>query len=272
MTDKPTFSIRDLTTYDECVAVLPVQRACWGFESDEGLYPPLLLTAAQNGGQILGAFNAQAEMIGYLFGYLGRAPGGPLKLCSQTMGILPGYRGAGVATALKLAQREHALAQKLPLITWTYDPLEAPNARLNLYKLGGIARSYKRNVYGENFGQLNQGLSSDRFVVEWWLESEHVVRRLQGQHETLAEPVTRVSERDGWQRLDSCNLERDDSLLWVEIPRDVQALKKADIALARDWRAQTRRLFEHYFQRGYAAVDFVAREKGQARGYVLRRD
>ncbi len=272
MTNKATINIRNLCTYDECAAVRQVQRACWGFESDEGLYPPLMLTAAQNGGQILGAFNAQGDVIGYLFGYLGRAPGGPLKLCSQTMGILPGYRGAGIATALKLAQREHALAQNLALITWTYDPLEAPNARLNLYKLGGIARTYKRNAYGESFGQLNQGLPSDRFLLEWWLESEHVTRRLQGQHETLAEPVTLVRERDGQQYLDSCKLDCDDSLLWIEIPRDIQALKKTDVTLARDWRAQTRQLFEHYFEHGYAAVDFIAREKGGASGYVLRRD
>ena len=48
--------IRDLTTYDECIKVREVQQACWGFTGGEGLYPPVLLTASQNGGTVLGAF------------------------------------------------------------------------------------------------------------------------------------------------------------------------------------------------------------------------
>jgi predicted GNAT superfamily acetyltransferase len=147
MTDGTPFTIRDLKTYDECVVARQVQQTCWGFDGRSGIHPSLLLTAAQNGGVLLGAFNDRGEMIGFVFGYLGRAPGGPLKLCSQTLGVLPDYRNAGVATALKLAQRERAMAQGLPLITWTYGPLEAPNARLNVHKLGGIVRVYKRNIF-----------------------------------------------------------------------------------------------------------------------------
>jgi predicted GNAT superfamily acetyltransferase len=274
MNEIPSFSIRELKTYDECVAIHQVQHACWGFDSDEGLYPPMLLTAAQNGGVLLGAFNDQGEMIGYLFGYLGRAPGGPLKLCSQTMGVLPAYRNAGVATALKLAQRKHVIAQGLPLITWTYDPLEAASARLNLHKLGATARTLKRNVYGKHFGQLNEGLPTDRFLVEWWLESEHVVQQLIGErYARQARPVTRVSERDGLQQLDNYDLTCDDESVWVEIPRNLQALKRASLASARDWRAKTRLIFEHYFERGYVAIDFVSERKSQPRrrGYVLRR-
>ena len=274
MNRTPSFTVRDLRTYDECVAVHRVQHACWGFDSDEGLYPPLLLTASQNSGVLLGAFNDQGEMIGYLFGYLGQSPGGPLKLCSQTMGVVPAYRNAGVATALKLAQRKRVMAQGLPLITWTYDPLEAANARLNLHKLGAIARTYKRNVYGEHFGQLNEGLPTDRFLVEWWLESEHVVQRLTGErYEEKARPVTSVRERDGLQQLDTFDLTCDDESVWVEIPRNLQALKRASLASARDWRAKTRLVFERYFERGYVAIDFVSLRKGQPRrrGYVLRR-
>jgi predicted GNAT superfamily acetyltransferase len=285
VSDEPTFSISDLTSYEQGVAVQRVQQACWGFERGEGLYPPMLLTVAQNGGVVLIAQNTRAEVIGYIFGYLGRAPGGPLKLCSQTMGVLPAYRNAGVATALKLAQRERALSQGLPLITWTFDPLEAPNARLNLHKLGGLVRTYKRNVYGEHFGQLNEGIPSDRFLLEWWLESERVeqrARELGRQPVVPRQPsrtdwaeVTRVRYRAGLPQLVDYDLSCDERALWVEIPPAFQDLKKADMGLARDWRAKTRAVFEHYFGRGYVAVDFVTCSDDASAGrpgYLLRRD
>jgi predicted GNAT superfamily acetyltransferase len=279
MSNQTSFTIRALTTYQECVAAHRVQQACWGFREGEGLYPPMLLTVAQNGGVVLGAFNAQNELIGYIFSYLGRAADGLLKLCSQTMGVLPAYRQAGVASALKLAQRERALAQGLPLITWTYDPLEATSARLNLHKLGSLVRTYKRNVYGEHMGQLNEGLPSDRFLVEWWLESAHVSGRIDESASQRADwsdwtTITQVSRRGGVLELNAYDLTLDAEALWVEIPYAFQALKQADPPLARDWRAKTRLIFEHYFERGYVAVDFVAQEDGKTRrvGYVLRRD
>jgi predicted GNAT superfamily acetyltransferase len=170
-------AIRDLTTYEEFVQVRDVQQACWGFTGGEGLYPPVLLTASQNGGTVLGAFDPQGasgtgdKMVGYLFGFLGLHENrGPLKLCSQTMGVLAEYRGRGIAEKLKWAQRDRVLKLGLKLVTWTYDPLEGPNAYLNLHKLNGIVCVYKRNVYGEHFGVLNEGLPTDRFLVEWWIE------------------------------------------------------------------------------------------------------
>jgi len=57
----------------------------------------------------------------------------------------------------------------------------------------------------------------------------------------------------------------------VEIPFDIQATKKADMALARDWRMTTRAIFEAYFARGYTAVDLARQGDGETRRnlYVL---
>ena len=167
------FAIRDLVRYEEFLQVRDVQQQIWGFAPGEGLYPPILKTASENGGVVIGAFDGPV-MIGFLFGFLGLHTDRRIKLCSQTMGILPEYRNKGVASTLKWAQRERVLANEINLITWTYDPLEAPNARLNLRALGGIVQVYQRNVYGENFGALGQGLPSDRFLVEWQIASERV--------------------------------------------------------------------------------------------------
>jgi predicted GNAT superfamily acetyltransferase len=254
--DMNDITIRDLTTYAEFLQVREVQRACWGFGSDEGLYPPILLTASQNGGVVLGAFDGD-RLVGYLFGFLGLHENrGPLKLCSQTMGVLAEYRGRGIAESLKWAQRDRALKLGLKLITWTYDPLEGPNAYLNLHKLHGIARVYKRNIYGEHFGALNEGMPTDRFLVEWWLERVGDWRL----EIAACQEVTRVEKRDTGQKLGGHDLRSEAEAVRVEVPVDIQAIRQEDMALAIDWRRKTREIFETYFRRGYIAVDFTREE------------
>jgi predicted GNAT superfamily acetyltransferase len=254
------FAVRDLTQYGEFLQVREVQQQIWGFTQGEGLYPPMLKTAAENGGTIIGAFDG-AKMIGFLFGFLGLHTDRQLKLCSQTMGILPEYRNKGVAATLKWAQRERVLANEIDLITWTYDPLEAPNARLNLHTLGGVARVYKENIYGENFGALGKGLPTDRFLVEWWIASERVQQRHDravveplGVDSPIANACTGVT---GDRHTTAIDLNLDAPIIRVEIPNDLQAIKKANMTLAQDWRARTRDLFEAYFARSYKVIDFV---------------
>ncbi len=133
-------AVRDLTQYEEFLQVRDVQQQVWGFTGGEGLYPPVLNTAAENGGTVIGAFDG-LKMIGFIYGFVGIHTDRRLKLCSQTMGILAEYRNKGIAATLKWAQRQRVLENGIDLITWTYDPLEAPNARLNLRTLGGMAHT-----------------------------------------------------------------------------------------------------------------------------------
>jgi predicted GNAT superfamily acetyltransferase len=254
------YAVRDLTKYEEFLQVREVQQQIWGFTQGEGLYPPMLKTAAENGGTIIGAFDGP-KLIGFLFGFLGLHADRRIKLCSQTMGILPEYRNKGVAATLKWAQRERVLANDIDLITWTYDPLEAPNARLNLRTLGGAAHVYRQNIYGENFGALSTGLPTDRFLVEWWIKSDRVQQR---HDRTAAEPIgvdspiaNACAGVTGDRRITALDLNLDAPIVRVEIPNDLQAIKKTNMALAQDWRLKTRDLFEAYFARGYEAADFV---------------
>jgi len=268
-------TIRNLTTYEECQQVRDIQHRCWGFaETNMGLYPPLLLSVSENGGTVLGAFSQASggeQMVGYLFGYPAlHDPHGQriLKIHSQTMGVLPEYRSQGIAEQLKWAQRDHALAMGIELITWTFDPLEGINAHLNLHKLGGIARTYKRNVYGEHFGQLNEGQPTDRFVLEWWIKEKFQIQDSKFQ---IEDSVTRVEGSGAGQRLISFDLSRTDDVVNVEIPESIQAIRRADLELAREWRIKTREIFEAYFARGYAAVDFISLQEDSHRRnhYIL---
>lgn len=263
--------IRDLTTYEECVQVRELQLACFGFSSHEGIHPPMLLIAGQSGGVVLGAFDGD-KMVGYLFGFLGLHENrGPLKLCSQTMAVLPEYRGRGIAEQLKWAQRERALKLGLRLITWTYDPLEGPNAHLNLHKLGGIARAYERNVYGERLNALTEGMPTDRLLVEWWIGQ---ISNIKSQMPSTGGAVVTSVEGSGpAQRLVDYELDSDDEVVRVETPMSVQAIRRENMARAVDWRLKTREIFETYFERGYIAVDFASEGHGDARRnlYVLWR-
>lgn len=75
---------------------------------------------------------------------------------------------------MKEKQKEMALEQGYNLITWTFDPLESANACLNIGKLKGVCRQYIENCYGESDDILSVGLPTDRFLVERYIESEHV--------------------------------------------------------------------------------------------------
>lgn len=273
-----TYTIRNLNTYTEMMTLLSLQREIWQFhEADVGLYPPTVLVAAKNGGIVLGAFAAETdEMVAFLFSFLGRAPGGPLKLCSQTMGVKPAWRGRGIAEALKQTQREQALAQKLPLITWTYDPLEAPNAHLNLFKLRAISRTYWRDVYGSNFGTLNQGLPTDRLLVEWWLAGERLADEPEIDWDVVdkAEAIFETSGSGLTHRVVRANLALDAETLLLEIPAELQPLKAANLDLALDWRMKVRKAFETYLARGYLVTDFVsitARNGERRNRYLLQK-
>jgi predicted GNAT superfamily acetyltransferase len=219
-------------------------------------------------------------MIGFVVGFLGRHTDGRIKLWSQTMGVLPEYRKQGVAATLKWAQRRKMLPTEIDLITWTYDPLEAPNARLNVRTLGGMAGTYKENIYGENFSILTQSLATDRFVLEWWIKSDRVAQRSRHIVEPigLSSPiVNRCAGSSGDRRIESIDLNSHSALIRVEIPNDLQSIKKANLSLAKDWRMQTREVFENYFAQGYQAIDFVRAGEvwGQTRAshnwYVLQR-
>ncbi len=244
----------------------------------------MLITAVHNGGLVLGAFEEE-KLIGFLFGFPGLegTPDGPRpKHCSHMMGILPDHRDSGAGFALKRAQWQMVRHQGLDHITWTYDPLLSRNAHLNIAKLGAVCTTYRRAEYGEMRDGINAGLPSDRFQVDWWINTRRVETRLgKRSRPTLKlDHVNRAGLRPFYSLHTSTdNLPRppehvppfDDRLLLAEIPVNFQDLKSKDFALARDWRFFTRELFETAFKASYIVTDFIFdNNEGNPRGlYVL---
>ncbi len=263
-------NIHLIETPEEMTLIEDLQRTIWP-ESETDVVPlHMLITAVHNGGLVLGAFEDE-KLIGFLFGFPGLegTPDGPRpKHCSHMMGILPDHRDSGAGFALKRAQWQMVRHQGLDHITWTYDPLLSRNAHLNIAKLGAVCTTYRRAEYGEMRDGLNAGLPSDRFQLDWWINTRRVETRLgKRSRPTLKlDHINRAglhpfySPRPSTEGL-PCPPEHvppfDDRLLLAEIPNNFQDLKAKDFALARDWRFFTRELFETAFKANYIVTDFI---------------
>ena len=266
--DKVVFSIRKLKTFEEFQLAEAIQRDVWGITDNSEIVPKdLLLIVQKSGGLVLGAFNPAGEMLGMLFGFLGRTPDGHWKHCSHMMGVLRDYRSAGIGEALKAFQREIVLSQGLDLITWTVNPLEGVNASLNFGKLGVVCRHYFPNAYGVMTDALNLGLPSDRFEVEWWIGSPRVEQRLLGMsgrprladvQRRGAQFVNSTISKNGFRLPGEIDLAMSAPILLVEVPSDFQKIKAFSIDIALDWIKQTREIFETYFEKGFVVSEFIS--------------
>jgi predicted GNAT superfamily acetyltransferase len=168
-------TIRPLTTLDELAACVDVQRSVWGW-ADVDLMPLRLFVLMQHvGGVVLGAYHDD-RLVGFVNCVPGLHDGRPFWH-SHMMGVLPPYQNRGIGTALKLAQKRHALDRGITSIQWVFDPLEAKNAYLNIAKLGAVVRRYSINHYGASTSPLHAGLDSDRLVAEWRLDAPPIVVR-----------------------------------------------------------------------------------------------
>ena len=269
----PEWVIRVLETPAEMTAVEDLQRLVWTAPDIEIVPKDLLLAAVHNGGLAIGAFVAE-HLVGVSFGFPGfyTTPDGPrLKHHSHILAVHPGWRSKGIGFALKRAQWQMVRKQGLDRITWTYDPLQSRNAHLNIARLGAVCNTYLRSEYGEMHDGLNAGLPSDRFQVDWWINTDRVEQRLSRRSRpTLTLAHYRLAEATLFEaRLDQEPLTHPPeeiplltgTLLLVEIPSDFLALKAINLALARDWRFYTREVFEKAFAAGYLVTDFVHENK-----------
>jgi predicted GNAT superfamily acetyltransferase len=244
----PEVEVRLVRSHDEFAACEAISRDIWGAAERNVVPRELLLTMQHNGGLVHGAFLPQGRLVGFCFAFAGKRDG-QLRLCSHQLGVIPEFRGSGVGIALKRAQREDAIRLGYELVSWTFDPLEARNAYINLHRLGAIARLYDRNHYGEMEDELNRGLPSDRFEAEWWLrppkpaaleDSPIVILRMGAD----GAPIRELGELGAR------------ATVLIEVPLDFQAVKRSSLELALRWRMESRAAFEAALRAGLVAVDF----------------
>lgn len=271
------YKIKAVDDADGFRRIEELQKVIWGF-SDISVVPTIALkTAVQTGGILLGAYSDQNEgMIGFVLGNPA-IQNGEIFHYSIMAGVLPDQRFKGVGYTLKLQQRDSVRSQGIDKIEWVYDLLESLNGHFNIFKLGAICRRYERSYYGDMRDHLNKGLPTDRFYVEWFLNSPRVYSRIN--HTKAPEPieiyptVNSTVVKNGCLCNVSWRPDHTENRIFVEVPNSFQTIKKLDMGLAHQWRLQTRTIFEHYFDAGYIVTNFVtAYERGEKKCfYVLEK-
>jgi predicted GNAT superfamily acetyltransferase len=271
--------LRDLTTLDECREVVALEKAIWAYSDAEDVVPsPLMIVTLKRGGILIGAFDDRGAMVGFVYSLPSLKEGRPAQW-SHMLGVLPRARAAGLGLQLKLAQRQRTLDMGLDLIEWTYDPLQALNAHLNLRRLGAWVDEYEENIYGESSSVLHRGTPTDRFVAEWAIRSPHVEGRIErpAARAALAAdlqgvPVVNPAVRDGaWLRCGPIAAPGNAPRLLVEIPLGYSDMQAQAPDVAREWRFATREIFQDCFARAYRAADFLLDPPGGRGHYVLAR-
>lgn len=286
-------SIRSLDTYDEIQTIMPLQRSTWGKEEAGGLVPAqMLIHLVRYGGHVLAAYY-QDRLVGFIIGYLGMQSG-QIVMASKRMVVKPAFRNLGIATQLKLAQRELAIEQDVPLITWTFTPTLSLNAHFNLNKLGGISRKYDVNVYGTDTPLSVMG-TSDRLIVEYWVNSERVrdraIRPFTSNQHTLSlrecpfilnpSKVTNQEWRLPGSVIESEELTgditcRSNTKVLIELPFNFDEILKKDTEAAKAWQSQLRELLLKWLNmRGFVITELrhgkFPGESAKRAFYVLER-
>jgi predicted GNAT superfamily acetyltransferase len=259
--------IRAPKTIEEFNALEELQLEIW--QTTSGLAPgEILFITSKNGGIVLAAYDLDSDPskpVGFVYSILGYV-GGKLRHHSHMAGVLSDYRDKHLGYKLKLTQRDVSLRQGVAHMVWTFDPLESRNANFNFHKLGAVCNTYHEHLYGDMDG-INEGLPSDRFQPDWFLDSERVVRRVRGEGlTTFAElkKASEVVEARANKPLTPFDLAAQKILL--EIPTDFRAIKEQDKTLALEWRLYLRGVFQKSFAKGYSVTDFLLE---QGRGFYL---
>ena len=199
--------------------------------------PNLLQAIVHSGAYLSGAF-IDEKCVGAAFAFPATTEG--LHLHSHMTAVLYKYRDQGIGYALKIDQWNWAKKNNYKEITWTFDPLVARNAKLNLIKLGVDISAYHPNFYGDMPDALNAGDESDRVMASW---------KVAGDQPVAKSVIT--------------NPDKADTL--IKIPEDIVTIRSEDISENLKWRHKVREEFMRAFEKGGKVVGFSANNE-----YVVR--
>ncbi len=271
-------SLRTLYSYDEFEQVAALQMEALGLRQTDVFPPKLMKVAVDNGGAVVGAFDAAGKLVAFVFNFPGQRYGRPIEW-SYLIAVAPCQRGRGLERRLKLVQRRAVLERGFSTVCWAFDPLDAGAARRNLHELGALSDEYVLEFPDPMSGPVYNCFTSDRLIAFWNLDDPRVATRLASTpQETevpdevcLIEPGELEAGRGppgapevGW----------DDNVLAFPIPVDYAGLRRGNKDAARSWRLLTRATLNRCFSRGFVTSDFVYRqpERPDWGWYVLQRN
>ena len=272
----PPVTIRPAETPAEFLACQQAQKRAWGITDDSYLVPLATMVGVQHhGGLVLGAFAPDGSVAGLSFAFLGRIHG-RLCLYSQLTGVVPEYQGQGLGQQIKDYQRTWARGEGLESIAWSFDPLQAGNARFNLRHLRATATKFIEDMYGPRTDAVNAAAPTDRLIAEWPVTPAPAATRPTLEPADLADLPSLIRTRagvdgsDAWPEIAAPATDLGPTVL-LPIPDAVGSLRTTDPTRASAWTEAIRQAFPAAFAAGYVADDFV-RDPATGQGaYVLRR-
>ena len=265
--------VRQLQSHAEYLACVELQKAIWGDEFTECVPATILKVAQRIGGVTAGAFDGEGRLLGFVFGMTG-VEDGRLVHWSDILAVREDMRGHGVGRHLKEFQRAVLRRHGVCVVYWTYDPLVARNAHLNLNRLGARVIEYVPDMYGDTKSELHSGLGTDRFIVAWRIAEDPGA----GTHDGKAAPPPAEYRRAPVvNRVGSAATQREVEvspgeglrLLRIAIPLDIHAVRVAAPAVAAEWRSSTRTAFLQLLGEGYHVAGFYRDPTAGQGFYVL---
>lgn len=268
-------TLRHFETLEDFRACVALQEEIWGAGFSERVPLAILKVGQSLAGVSAGAFAPSGRLDGFVFGLTGLDDAGAPVHWSDMLAVRPDVAASGLGTRLKAFQRDAVLARGVSRMLWTFDPLRARNAHLNLGKLGAVVREYRRDMYGDTDSVLHRGIGTDRFVAIWDLEHERTRARLSralgesretqdaplgsaGAAEAPELALGAITEGDlprpGTPRLD---LDRTRERVGIAIPAELGPMLERDPDLAIAWRKATRAAFLHYLGRRFEARELL---------------
>jgi len=242
--------------------IAEIQQEVWGFDHLNITAPELLMVHAEMGAVVLSAYTSAEEMVGFVYSFPGVREGKPMHW-SHMLAVLSPYRGIGLGKRLKWRQRDEILKKGFDLCCWTFDPLQAINARFNIVSLGAVSGEYVVDAYGPRNGYFDGGFPTDRFVATWELKGRRASDCAEGTPPRV--PIAPGSFKRAFRshilESDPDTFEKDLSLdeeyVGVEIPGSMSEIRNINSELFPRWRKATREVFTSYFERGYLLVDII---------------
>lgn len=254
-----------------------LQARIWGSDSDL-LYPSDIHSLGFGAGTSLIARH-EGKVVGFLFGFVRfggstlpaaweRETRGDFRLESQVLGTDPAVRGRGIGGRLKQAQAMAARQLGIDIVSWTVDPLQLPNAILNVGTLGAVSYEFLPNWYPFQ-NELNQ-VPASRLGMAWLINSDRAT--LQPRAERVIDLEQRpeiVRLNDGAHPAVNLHAIPAGSPVAIEIPKDWTALQSLDYETAWFWRQTTDQLLSALLGAGEDRYMITAVGRDGDRSYLI---
>ena len=242
-----TVVIRECSSVEDFQQCIELERAVWK-DADIGIMPiRLYMISKACNAPTIGAFESSGRLVGFVHTMIALMDG-RVVYHSHLAAVLEDLRHRDIGFRMKLAQRQHAIEAGVPLIIWTFDPLQSRNAHLNINKLGAIIRRYEVNYYSEGLSSVfDASVPSDRVFAEWWVSSPHVGSVLAGNRPSVPDHGKSVL-----------------------VPEDINKMRSQSIDEHLKWRIRVREDFREALASGLIVRAFE-RSDGTSR-YLLGAD